>query len=831
MIFSPYTHFCISGKRVLFIFWSLILLFMAGNAIAQSAEQGQAKGSSLSIKLNNEFSSRKMPDGSDVFICTGGFIASSDSTDVSPGIEFHASNAVVFYSQADVINSIKGGTSGSSIDSPLGIYLEGDVRIVVERVPVGDKTPIKNSVFTAEKVYYDFKSSELYVIDGVLKFDLVKEDVPIYVRAEELRQSNKGNIKAKKIKLSNDSFHQPHLWLGAEELEIRQDVEPDSDGRKVPEIDVNGFTLNAEGIGTLFWWPHGSGKLDDTPSPMKNISAGLDSEFGFSLQTEWDLPWLMGYREPEGSSTRLLLDGYTKRGPAIGIDSEYVDESAFGNFSGFLVHDDGVDELGSLSSRDNVPPDEVFRGRIKWQHRQYLPQNWQASFQLNYLSDKNFLESWYENEFDREPETETSVYLKQQDNNWAFDLLYGFHVNDFEYTYLNEPKVGLYLAGQDLFDHFVYQHDGYYTRFQEIAGDRLAPGYGWNEEPSDFPDYISTERNSFAVSRHELTLPLNIGAFNFVPTAIGTFVYNDYQGDYGVDYEAGEDDRFAQGAFGFRSSMQFWKLDSGVKSDLFDVDGIRHIVRPEVSMFWTDTTLDDFVSQDIYNFALRQRWQTKRGVPGNKRVVDLVTFNAAVTYVTNDVEDSELAGRYIYSRPEYQFSFEPYANYDLYNLDLTKRIQVNQSMHDFATSDWSWSISDSAKYSGGFNYNMTDANLSSLDNAISFEHESLVKYYIGHRYLAYGDALDGESAQYLTAGASYKLNQKYTVSVSTQYDIEDNAGAYTRVIVLRRLPGWTTAFSGGWDSTRDGMSFQIGFWPDSYKEAAIGNRNFTRLAP
>ncbi len=810
---------------------ALLLLFTFSSAGYCQSAGDLASGGKLLVKLNNEFKSRHMADGSDVFICSGGFYASREAGERNPGVEFRAGNAVIFYSQSGLMESLQGGNNEAAIDSPLGIYLESDVRVSVDRIDTGSGLALKDNVFTADKVYYDFRKGELYVLDGVLRFDLGPEELPIYLRAEEIRQLDKSYIEARKVKLSNDSFHEPHLWLGADKIAIDQDPPANKDGEKIPQMEVEDLTLNAEGVGTLFWWPHGGGELSGAPMPLKSLSSGINSEYGFSLETAWDLPWLLGYKEPEGSNTRLLLDGYTKRGPAVGIDSEYRNDDSFGTIRSYLVNDSGEDRLGRLESRYDVPPDDVFRGRIKWEHRQYLPQNWQATVRVNYLSDKNFLENWYEREFDREPEPETSVYLKQQENNWAFDFLYGFHLNEFAYDYVNEPKAGFYLAGQDLFDAFVYQHDGYVARYQEIAGERLVPGLNGIEEPTMFPGMLNPNRTAFGVSRHELTLPLNIGSFNFVPTAIGTYVYSDYEGANGFDYEPGRNDDFVQGVYGFRSSMQFWSLDRSAKSDLFDIDGIRHIVRPEVNMFWSDTTLDDFESQDIFNFNLKQRWQTKRGPEGNKRVVDVFKFNAGVTYVTDDVENSELPGRYIYSRPDYQFSFEPYANYDLFNLGLTERQQVNQAMHNFANSDWGWNISDMAEYSGGLNYNLTDSEVSYIDNALSVQHSSQVRYFIGHRYLANGDAFKDEPAQYLTAGSSYKLNPKYSISVSTQYDIENATGAYTRVVVLRKLPGWTTAFSAGWDSIRGSGSFQIGFWPDNYDKAVVGSRRFTKLAP
>ena len=799
----------------------------------QTSEAQEPASRPLYITMQNDFYSKKMPDGGDVFVCSGGFMASLPGINNMPAVEFQATNAVIYYKQKELIQSLVKGRE-TAIDSPIGVYLEGDVRIAVDKLATDNNKPVKDNVFTAEQIYFNFASNEMLILDGVLKFELDDESgLPIYVRADEIRQYSDSHIKATDVTFSNDPFYQPHLWIGARQIDIYQDTEPDAEGNKVPQIGIEDMTLNADGMPTLFWWPHAEGELKSSPTPLKRLSGGLNSEYGFSIESEWDLPLMLGLKSPEGSRTNLLLDGFTKRGPGIGIESEYTNDLSFGEFDGYLIHDSGEDRLGRMGSRDDVAPDEDFRGRIKWHHRQYLPYNWQASFMFNHESDRNFTESWYEREYDTEEPKENSIYLKQTDHNWALDVLYGFHLDDFDYSYVQEPKVGVYLAGQDLLDIFVYQHDGYFSRFQEKSDYRLVPGFGGHEEQSIFPDMISPDHTTYAVSRHELSLPISIGSFNFVPTAIGTYVFSDYSDTMypEYDYGPGDDDDFLQGSFGFRSSMQFWNLDRSAQSDMFDIDGIRHIVRPEVNIFWTDATYDELLTQDVYNFALRQRWQTKRGPKDNKRIVDVFTFNAGLTYVSDEVEDTTLPSRFIYSRPDTQYGFSPFANYDLANLGLAGRTQYNQCLNDHATGDWSWDISDVADYAGGVNYNLTDSKMSTIENVISFRHESLVRYYFGHRYLDNGDPLKERAAQYVAAGMSYQLNEKYAIALSTQYDIESNDGAYSRLVVLRKMPGWTTAFSTGWDSTRNGMSFQISVWPDNYDQAAIGSRRFTRLAP
>ena len=89
---------------------------------------------------------------------------------------------------------------------------------------------------------------------------------------------------------------------------------------------------------------------------------------------------------------------------------------------------------------------------------------------------------------------------------------------------------------------------------------------------------------------------------------------------------------------GVRTGTQFWRCFDA-ESRLFDVHGVRHIIRPEATAWLSGSNRD---SLDLYPFdagiegindfygtslALRQAWQTKRGGPGKWRIVDWITFD------------------------------------------------------------------------------------------------------------------------------------------------------------------------------------------------------------
>ncbi len=609
----------------------------------------------------------------------------------------------------------------------------------------------------------------------------------------------------------------------------------------------------------LFWWPQAAGDARKVDTPLKRVHSSYDSQYGLSLESEWHLDWLTGRKAPPGVDAVLRLDEYTKRGPAAGVDIDYVDAdevSYYGRLLGYMVHDDGEDRLGRYEPLHDVEPVRQWRGRADWRHRQLLPYDWEATFEASYLSDADFLESWYEREFDTDKPQETSIYLRHSRQNWAFDFLNQFHLNDFEYTQTELPKVGFYLMGQDVLEHLTYYHDGYLSRVRERAGGRDVAGLpgltpifnplgpalaGWpgEREPWIVPGLIDEEDYAFAVSRHELSLPLHFAGLHFAPTVIGSYVFDD----------SGETNSFVQGAGGFRLSTQLWHVDDTVESRLWDLHRLRHVMIPEFSAFWIDgedaesnpTSVFEHESprtdaRDVFNISLRQRWQTMRGPEGRRRSVDVFRWDNSLTLVPDDVDNVDLPQRFYFSTPEPLFGSTPLLNADLSNLGLARREQLNQTLADFVTSRWAWQISDSTAFTSGVNVNIHDGVLSHTDAGFAVQRTPRMSYYVGHHYFRDGDPFDegrpvqSQDSHFLVGGMNYQINRKYSVVLGQQYDIQRTSGAYTQLVLFRKFVHWYGAFSIGYDNTKGSTSFMLTFWPEGFDTLTLGSRRYAKMA-
>jgi hypothetical protein len=261
------------------------------------------------------------------------------------------------------------------------------------------------------------------------------------------------------------------------------------------------------------------------------------------------------------------------------------------------------------------------------------------------------------------------------------------------------------------------------------------------------------------------------------------------------------------------------------------------VVVPEASAFWVDSDSEG-ESPDVFNFGLRQRWQTRRGGEGLKRTVDFLRFDASVTLADPDADEEGDGppGVFMFSHPEWQYLPGQLLNADFANLGLARREVWNQGAGDFARGEWEWLVSDKTALAGDLTYDISGGAISEASLTAAVQRTPRTAYYVGDMYVrdadVFGDGGRGGplDSHYLTGGWTYRLNRKYTVGVAHQYDVERGLDSYTQVVLVRKFVHWYGAFSFGLNPAKDSMSFMVTFWPEGYEDVAIGSRRFNRLA-
>jgi len=675
-----------------------------------------------------------------------------------------------------------------------GVYLRGDV--VLSR---GER------MIRAPELYYDFENDRALILDAVMRAMAPGRDLPIYVRAAQVRQLSTTEYQASGAKISTSEFYTPHVHLGADLVHLTDVTSRDESGQVIGvqagKFRMHDVTMNLEGL-PVAYWPFVTGDFRRGETAIRRLRTSYSDDDGATFESKWYLFNLLGLEDPEGVDTTLRLDYYSKRGPGTGLDVDYERENAFGLFRGYYIHDTGEDSLGPFRDPE---PDTENRGRITWRHRELLGRGWELTLEGSYLSDPTFLEEYFNSEWEEGKEQETLAYLKKQQDNWAFTSLLQWRMNDFLTQTEHFPDLGFHWIGEPLAGIANYYNESHlgFARYRP-DNRRLFDTNRWldNTSKSDI-----TFRGD---TRNEVDFPIRAGNVNIVPYATGRSGYWDGSAD------GGSRNRMF-GSVGVRAGTQFWRLFEDVSSDLLDLNGVRHIIRPEVTTWASATnadsielhpfdygieTIDDFYGTSL---AFRQRWQTKRGGPGRWQVVDWIVFDVELNLFGNE-PDNDLSsgglpiGRFYDSRPE------------------------NSSARSHIRSDFLYRISDTTTILSDSNFDLNDGNMDLFNLSYAVERTPRLSYFVGYRRI--GDT----DSNLLGAGANYVINEKHRLAVRAYYDVERSQTEQFDITLIRKFPRWYAALTFAVDEIDEDISVGLSLWPEGAPQAAIGNRRFTRLA-
>jgi hypothetical protein len=293
------------------------------------------------------------PDGQVVQVATGGVYFSRSGGLESAVLEIRADSAVVFL--AEGATTVFGGELKGEAQQPVepeeaaperppsppierperqptaeeagfgvgaavaeeieAVYLEGDVVLT-----------LGNRFVRARRLYYDFQRDRALILDAVFRADLPERGIPLYVRAAEIRQLSAREFSARNARVSTSEFYTPHYHVGAERVCLRDRTPRDAAGRPTARIagtyELRNATLNVGNVPFL-WWPYAKGDFETSETLIRRFAAAYSDDFGVSVETAWYLFNLLGVRPPEGFDATFHFDYFSRRGPGVGIDTDY----------------------------------------------------------------------------------------------------------------------------------------------------------------------------------------------------------------------------------------------------------------------------------------------------------------------------------------------------------------------------------------------------------------------------------------------------------------------------------------------------------------------------
>ncbi|HUG94326.1 MAG TPA: hypothetical protein VML55_26080, partial [Planctomycetaceae bacterium] len=771
------------------------------------------------------FQTEQTTPAEQVSILTGGITVIVDGLDDLGTVDLSADRAVI-WTRARGIEEFQAERIQTR-EEPLTIYLEGNIVIRQD-----------THVLRAAQAVYDLREERALLLDAELRSFIPELQGDIRVRAAELRQLSHDSFYARNAWTTASQFGVPGYRLQASDVFVENRLvqpflglgavqrDPVSGApllREVPWITSLNNTLFIEEV-PVFYLPRISAPADDPGIPLRRATAGQDRIFGFQVRTAWDLYKLLGLDAPEGMRWDLLADVYSERGPGVGTSGNYIGRDLFGVGDAYVgdgllyyVHDDGEDNLGSDRRRLNPEVNDRYFARVRHQHD--LPYNTQVFGEIGVLSDRNFLEQYFEDEFDEGKDIETLLYGKQQFGNFAGTLLVRPQVNDFETTTEWLPRGDLYLLSEPLLGGWLS-----WSQHTSAGYAQLRPG----EPPSDPRDlftplpFVADLDSAVLMSRHELTAPLNVGPLNVVPYALGEAAF------WSEGFDGEDLDRFV-GSLGIRSSIMAWRVFPYVQSRIFNLNGLAHKLRLEGEYAYTDASeslanipqfneFDDDAQerfrqrflvntfggalppefdprfyavrtgagrsvtapwheliddQQVLRLALRQRLQTKVGPPERLRIKDWMTLDLEASYFPDADEDNFGEDFGLLS-----------ARYRWFVGDRTS-ILANALFDTFDEGQELWSL------------------------GVLSQRSERGSVYLGVRQIK-GGPLD---SQILTASYSYRMSPKWVSTFGTAYDLAEDRNAGQSLTLTRIGADWLVHVGAGFDQSKDNASIAISIEP------------------
>lgn len=699
-------------------------------------------------------------------------------------------------------------------------------------------------VIYAERMFYDVGSQQGTILKAEMMTTVPNYRGAVRLKSEVIQQYDANNLQAFGTAFTSSRLGVPRYWLQSESLAIQRSTAPALDPiTSAPLINPQSglfqtqdeFTVDSQqnriylGGVPVFSWPRLQTKLDNPTLYLDRLGINNDSVFGFQLTTGWDLYQVLGLSAPpRGTKWIGVLDYLSDRGVALGSEFDYELDSLFGvqgrargQYRSWFIDDDGLDVLGE--DRNGLIPEEDTRGRITARHRQDFRIGYTLRAELGYITDRNFLEQFYEREWDTEKDQTTGLWLENNSGTRSNNLTIDLQLNDF-FTQTSGVRFENFVLGQPVFNNRAVWHSHSQAGYVRL---RVADPPITATELAQFdPLAWEADVDGFRVgTRQEIDFPVQLGPTKVVPYLLGDATY--WQEDL-----TGNDLTRVYGQVGVRASLPFWKVDPSIQSVLWNVNGLAHKVTFDLDAFYADASqdlaelplfdpLDDDAQEHfrrrfafdtfgilpggdvplefderffalrsgiqgnvtspsaeiaddlaLIKFGVRQRWQTKRGLPGRERIIDWITLDAQTTLF-------------------------PDANRDNFGADF--------GLFDY---DFRWHVGDrfSVVSDGFFDFFSQGLRTASFGANIG-------RPEVGHAYVGYRLIEGPISSNILSAALTYRMSEKWGVKAGGQVDFGDTGTIGQTLSFVYIGESFLWQFGLNYDASRDNLGFRLGFEP------------------
>jgi lipopolysaccharide export system protein LptA len=752
--------------------------------------------------------------------------------------------------------SVTGVTQENPLQAqgPIELYLEGN--IVFRQ---GDR------LIYADRMYYN-ATQELGVVLAAEMLTPVKDYRGLVrLKADVLQQIDKQNFQAYGAAVTTSRLGVPRYWLQSERItfEDRQTLAPTPYLGEVPIDPATGEpTIEHDLLATsrnnflyfgqvpVLYWPFLASNLRKPTFYINSVTVKSYTIFGQQLFVDYDAWQLLGREPIPGTDWSFSSDYLSERGPALGTRFEYNRPEFLtfpGRTIGFVdawgVYDQGT---GDVLGRDrlSVPIPREERGRLLARHRQEFENGWRFTGEVGLISDRNFLEQYFEREWDQQKDYTTGLELKRYLENGTFAISADFRPNSSFTQTERLPRLDHFVLGQDLAGGWLTWNAHSLVGYEHLRPASPPP-------PGNIPD-LSTfqllpwerDREGLrAITRQELALPLQTGPVKVVPYLLGE------AGFWGEDL-TGDSISRGYGQAGIRSSLPMWPTDPTVRSVLFNLNGLAHKMVFETDFFYADASenlerfplydqLDDDAQEQVRrrslfrtfglgfgdqiplkyderNFAfrsglqdwvtsqspeiaddlmmarvgMRNRWQTKRGPAGQETIIDWITLDLGTSLFPEADRDNfgEVVG--------------------LANYDFTWHLGDRFTLMSDGFAD---------VFAQGLRQITVGANMGRPES--------------GSLYLGARSTEGPISSSVLLAYVNYRMSEKWIANAGATYDLSNTGNIGNTIGFTRIGEAFLLTTNVNYDRSRDALGVNFSLEPRFLPRGKAGFVNGVRVPP
>lgn len=183
---------------------------------------------------------------------------------------------------------------------------------------------------------------------------------------------------------------------------------------------------------------------------------------------------------------------------------------------------------------------------------------------------------------------------------------------------------------------------------------------------------------------------------------------------------------------------------------------------------WNTELIDDM---QYLRMGIRQRWQTKRGFPGQEHILDWITLNVEATYFPDNERDN-------YGHP-----------FGLLGYDFTWHVGDRTTIISNGFAE---------PFGGGGKY---------FNMGLFVDRTERLSFYLGFRHI------DPLGVDAVVASTSYAFSSKYQVTWATSYDFGNNQNLGNSIILTRVGTDLQLSIGVSYDALRNNLGFNFEIIP------------------